>query len=137
MTCVCVCSTSHGEQMEVKTLVNKERSRLTCWEPITKCRHHSCSELTFKLADHFSPHSLSLLSLLPPQCLSSFFSLSPGDESVKTYWRTSSLRMANRKFHLPYFNPPVIMSRAERVLSKLNSGSINKPLCPLLALIRC
>lgn len=43
-------------------------------------------------------------------------------------------KQKNSTHYIPL--PPVIMSRAECVLSKLNSGLINKPLCRPLVLIR-
>lgn len=132
---LCVCSISHGEQMEVHKLENKG----VVWPAGSQLRSvvisrvlswHSNSLIIFPLALSLCSLASSRMSLAP-------FSLSAGNESVKTYWRKSSVWVANRKLHLSYFSPLVIMSRAECVLSKLNSGSINKPLCPPLVLIRC
>lgn len=101
---------------------------MSCWEPIVKCCRHSCSELTFKLPDHFCAPP-------PPP-----HQVMKGVDFYTIYRRKKKAHsdlQREKKLHLPYFNPPVIMSRAERVRAKLNCGSINKPLCPLCALIRC
>lgn len=82
------------------------------------------------------PLALSLLSCFPPR-VSHF---SPVHQVMKVWKKNKKkktvmcCKQKNSTHYIPL--PPVIMSRAECVLSKLNSGLINKPLCRPLVLIR-
>lgn len=107
--------------------------RITVCYSIMRRRHQGVLSWHSNSLFHCSPRPLSAL-LFPSACVS-IFSRTPGNESVKKKKKTvMCCKQKNSTHYIPL--PPVIMSRAECVLSKLNSGLINKPLCRPLVLIR-